>query len=333
MFCRLGQAEAEIHQVDLDRVHFHEVGAIDSIVDIVGAAIAIEFLESSVFTVSSIVVGSGTISSSHGRLPIPAPATLALLAGIDAPCVAGPAGELLTPTGALILSQLAPRFVAAPAMKVEGQGFGLGRWELTDRANAVRLIRGQEMVPCQGADGAVAPGPLAAAHGSQVAVLECQIDDLTGEGFGYLQERLFDDGALDCFYSPVQMKKGRPGVHVTVLTKPEDLERLAEILMVESGSLGCRYRIAQRFVATRSVETVQTRWGAVRIKSASLRGREWIRTPEFEDCRALALANGLPWREVHLEAQRLAAGGGPEPSSPAEHAPPGASPVVEEPES
>jgi len=292
LFQRLGEAEAKIHGMEVDRVHFHEVGAVDSIVDLVGAAAAIEFLAPGRLTCGPVNVGSGRVKTAHGELPVPAPATVELLRGI--PIWGGPGGELTTPTGAVLLAVLVDEFTELPALTLDGIGYGLGKKDLPGQPNAVRLIRGQ---------------PVTAAAGDsrpQVAVLEAEIDDLPGEGFGFLMERLLEAGALDVYFTAVQMKKSRPGTLVTVLCRPPQLESLAGLLLVESGSLGCRYHLTSRFEAEREIVEVATAFGTVRVKQARFQGRPLAAAPEFDDCRRLALAAGVPWREVYRAA--MAAG-------------------------
>jgi pyridinium-3,5-bisthiocarboxylic acid mononucleotide nickel chelatase len=288
LFQRLGEAEAKAHGVPVERVHFHEVGAVDSIVDLVGAAAAVELLSPERLTCSPVNVGSGRVKTAHGELPVPAPATAELLRGV--PVYGGPGGELTTPTGAVLLAELVDEFTELPALVLEGTGYGLGRKELAHQPNAVRLLagRGAEAAP-------------------QVAVLECEVDDLPAEGFGFLMERLLDAGALDVFFTPVQMKKSRPGTLITVLCRRPQLEALAGTLLMESGSLGCRYYMANRFEAERETAQVETAFGPVRIKRARFQGRPLAAAPEFEDCRRLALAAGVPWREVYRAALTSAA--------------------------
>jgi uncharacterized protein (TIGR00299 family) protein len=280
--------------MDVDRVHFHEVGAVDSIVDLVGAAAAVEHLAPGRLTCGPVNVGSGRVTTAHGELPVPAPATAELLRGI--PIWGGPGGELTTPTGAVLLAELVDEFVALPALVLAGIGYGLGKKDLPGQPNAVRLLRGQA-AQIGGGSGDVRP---------QVAVLECEIDDLPGEGFGFLMERLLDAGALDVFFTAVQMKKNRPGTLVTAVCRPPQIETLAALLLMESGSLGCRYHLMSRFEAEREVTEVGTAFGSVRVKRAWFEGRPLAAAPEFEDCRRLALAAGVPWREVYRAA--LAAG-------------------------
>jgi uncharacterized protein (TIGR00299 family) protein len=284
LFSRLGEAEARVHGTAIEHVHFHEVGAVDAIVDLVGAAAALEFLAPSRVTCGAVNVGSGTARTAHGELPVPAPATADLLRGV--PIYARGEGELLTPTGAVLLAEFVDEFRELPPISIEQIGYGLGKRETAGRANAVRLLRGR--------------APTSA--GDDVVVVECEIDDLPGEGFGFLIERLLGAGALDVYFTAVQMKKNRPGVLVTMLCRQEDLERLAGTLLAESGSLGCRTTLASRFEAQRESGTVTTVFGAVAVKRAVFRGRPLASTPEYEDCRRLALEHGVTWREVYRAA-------------------------------
>ena len=283
LFQRLGEAEAKAHGMPIERVHFHEVGAIDSIVDLVGAAAAIEHLAPERLTCGPVNLGSGRVKMAHGEVSIPAPATAELLRGV--PVFGGPGGELTTPTGAVLLAELVDEFVELPAMVLEGVGYGLGKKDLPTHPNALRLLRGRS-----------------AGARAEVMVVETEIDDLPGEGFGFLMERLLAAGALDVYFTPVQMKKSRPGTLVTLLCRRPKLEELAGILLTESGSLGCRYHAASRFEAEREILEVATAFGTVRIKRARLDGRPLAVAPEFEDCRRLALASGVPWRDVYRAA-------------------------------
>jgi uncharacterized protein (TIGR00299 family) protein len=290
LFERLGAAEAKMHGMPLDRVHFHEVGAIDSIVDLVGAAAAVEHLAPGRLTCGPVNVGGGRVRTAHGELPVPAPATAELLAGI--PIFGGGGGELTTPTGAVLLAELVDAFVELPALVLEGVGHGLGKRDLSDRPNALRLLRGR------------APADLVAQASDtpEVMVVECEVDDLPGEGFGFLMERLLAAGALDVYFTPVQMKKNRPGTLITLLCRRHQLQDLAGLLLAESGSLGCRYHAAARIEAERETAAVETPFGTVRVKRAWLDGRPLAAAPEFEDCRRLALERDVPWREVYRAA-------------------------------
>ena len=293
LFHRLGEAEAKAHGMPIEHVHFHEVGAVDSIVDLVGAAAAVEHLAPERITAGQVNVGSGRVKTAHGELSVPAPATAELLRGV--PVYGSPGGELTTPTGAVLLAELVDEFVDLPALVLEGVGYGLGRKDLAHQPNAVRLLRGR---------GAAARGDAArgdAARG-EVLVVECEVDDLPAEGFGFLMERLLEAGALDIYFTPVQMKKNRPATLITLLCRRPQLETLAGQLLMESGSLGCRYYWAGRFEAERETTEVATAFGPVRVKRAWFEGRPLAAAPEFEDCRRLALAAGAPWRDVYRAA-------------------------------
>jgi hypothetical protein len=285
LFQRLGEAEAKAHGMPLENVHFHEVGAIDSIVDLAAAAAAVEHLAPERISCGPVNVGSGRAKMAHGEVPIPAPATAELLRGV--PIFGGPGGELTTPTGAVLLAELVTEYVDLPAMILEGTGYGLGKKDLPHQANALRLLKGKS-----------AAEPARA----EVMVVEAEIDDLPGEGFGFLMERLLAAGGLDVYFTPVQMKKNRPGTLVTLLCRRPQLTELAGVLLAESGSLGCRYHAAARFEAEREILEVPTAFGTVRVKRARLAGRPLAIAPEFEDCRRLALASGVPWRDVYHAA-------------------------------
>lgn len=310
LFVRLGEAEAKIHGVSIEQVHFHEVGAVDSIVDLVGAAAAIEHFRPARITSSAINVGGGRVKAAHGDLAVPAPATALLLSGI--PVYGSGGGELTTPTGATLLAELVDEFVEFPGMVSEAIGYGLGKRDTPGRPNVFRVIRGrasQGLAPSHGGGARGTLGELGRL--AEVAVVECEIDDLPGEGFGFLMERLLGAGALDVYFTPVQMKKNRPGTLVTLLCRPDRLEPLAGLLLLESGSLGCRIQRAERIEAEREVITVETPFGAVAVKRARLAGRTFSAAPEFEDCRRVALASGVAWREVYRAASAAAAGRDP----------------------
>jgi uncharacterized protein (TIGR00299 family) protein len=284
LFWRLAEAEGRIHGMAAEDVHFHEVGAVDSIVDLVGAAAAMDWLGRLGplrVTCGPVNVGAGRVHAAHGDLPIPAPATAELLRGV--PIYSAGDGELLTPTGAVLLAELVDEFRELPPFTLGAIGYGLGKRDTPGRANAVRLLRGE----------------VAIAEFGEVLVVECEVDHLAGEALGFLFERLFEHGVLDAYFTPVQMKKQRPGVLVTVLCRRELLESVAGILMVESGSLGCRYAPWSRFEAQRESGSVETRYGKVAVKRAVFRGRRLAATPEFDDCRRLALEHGVAFRDVH----------------------------------
>jgi len=294
LFSRLGEAEAKAHGMPVERVHFHEVGAVDSIVDLVGAAAAVEHLAPERLTCGPVNLGSGRVRTDHGELPVPTPATAELLQGVPVYGGRGGDGELTTPTGAVLLAELVDAFVELPPLVLETSGYGLGRRQLPMQPNALRLLRGHRLEsPERPGSGPGLP---------EVAVVECEVDDLAGEGFGYLMERLLAAGALDVYFTPLVMKKSRPGTLVSMLCRRPQLEELAGILLLESGSLGCRYHLAARFEAERDAVDVETAFGRVRIKRGRLGGQTIAAAPEYEDCRRLALAAGVPWREVYHAA-------------------------------
>jgi len=291
IFETLGQAEARIHNTSVDQVHFHEVGAVDAMVDIVCAAVGAEALAVGEWVCSPLNVGGGTVKCAHGTLPVPAPATVAILK--DAPVYSsGPRMELVTPTGAAIVKTLASRFGDFPAMIVEKVGYGAGAREFERHPNVLRLTIGESAA-------------VTGTSREMIAVLEANLDDLNPQVLGYATEQLLADGALDVFNVPVQMKKGRPGMLLTVLCKLEDAERLTKIIFAETTTLGVRRRDEQRQVLARRWESVETAWGPVRIKIASMNGTVSNYAPEYEDCRALAEANHVPLKQVMEEAVRL----------------------------
>ncbi|HXU32423.1 MAG TPA: LarC family nickel insertion protein, partial [Thermoanaerobaculia bacterium] len=262
----------------------------------------IEHFQPARITASAINVGGGRVKAAHGDLAVPAPATALLLSGI--PVYGSGGGELTTPTGATLLAELVDEYVEFPGMVSEAIGYGLGKRDTPGRPNVFRVIRGR-------ASGLTArPGASGTALGTlgrlaplvEIAVVECEIDDLPGEGFGFLMERLLAAGALDVYFTPVQMKKNRPGTLVTLLCRPDQLEPLAGLLLLESGSLGCRIQRAERIEAEREVVVVETEFGPVAVKRARLAGRTFAAAPEFEDCRRIALDRGIPWREVYRAA-------------------------------
>lgn len=291
LFHRLGEAEAKAHGMAVERVHFHEVGAVDSIVDLVGAAAAVEWLAPRRITCGAVNLGGGTVRGAHGVMPVPPPAVAELMRGLPVYGSDRSVGELLTPTGAVLLAELVDEFVELPTLVVEGVGYGLGRKELAGRPNAVRLVSGTAW-PAMAGGGAT----------GEVLVVECEVDDLSGEGLGHATSRLLAEGALDVYLTPVQMKKGRPGTLVTMLCRRPDLERLAGLLLAETGSIGCRFQASGRFEAEREIVSVATRFGDVRIKRARFLGRPIANAPEFEDCKRLAAAAGTTWRAVHEAA-------------------------------
>ena len=293
IFEALGSAEAKIHSTSIEQVHFHEVGAVDAMVDIVCAAVGSESLDVDEIVCSPLNVGGGTVKCAHGTFPVPAPATVELLK--DAPVYSsGLQAELVTPTGAAIVKTLAARFGTFPEMKIEKSGYGAGTREFPGVPNVVRLSIG-ESVPSLAAK---------TAH-ETITVLEANLDDLNPQVFGYVMDRLLDEGALDVFGVPVQMKKNRPGTLLTVLCKPEDASKLTQLLFTESTTLGVRRREESRQVLFRRWENVRTQWGEVRIKIASMNGTVTNYAPEYEDCRRIASEHHVPLKAVMQEAARL----------------------------
>lgn len=287
IFEKLAIAEGKIHGIPSEQVHFHEVGAVDSIVDIVGTAICIDMLKPDLILVSPVNVGGGFVKCQHGIFPVPAPATLELLKGV--PIYSQNArGELVTPTGAAILSALCHRFVEFPSMVVEKIGYGLGKRDY-EMPNCLRVCWG---------DALKIESP-----GEEVRVIETNIDDMSGELVGFLMERLFEHNALDVWYTPIYMKKNRPGVMVSVLCHPQDQPKLEDILLKESTTLGVRsYSTVRRALNRRSIK-VSTRYGDIRIKVAYGEGA-FKASPEYEDCRLASLSYGVPIKEVYEEAMR-----------------------------
>jgi uncharacterized protein (TIGR00299 family) protein len=298
IFEALGEAEAEIHGTSVERVHFHEVGAVDAMVDIVCAAVGAESLAVQEWVCSPLNVGGGTVKCAHGTLPVPAPATLKLLR--DAPVYSsGPQVELVTPTGAAIVKTLSTRFAPFPAMKIEKTGYGAGTREFPEHPNLLRLTIGEALAADSASTG---QSPAPGASNEQIAVLEANLDDLSPQVLAYAMERLLAEGALDVFSVPIQMKKSRPGALLTVLAKMEDANRLTKLIFAETTTLGVRRREEQRQTLSRRWETVDTTWGPVRIKIANMNGTVSNYAPEYEDCRTLAEAQHVPLRTVMQEA-------------------------------
>jgi uncharacterized protein (TIGR00299 family) protein len=291
IFKKLGEAEAAVHDVPLEKIHFHEVGAVDAIVDIVGACIGFASLGIESFACSALNVGGGTAKMAHGVLPVPAPATARLLLG--KPTYSnGVQKELVTPTGAAIVATLCSSFGPQPPMRVTSIGYGAGTADLEGQPNVLRLMVGE------------AAEKRAAAESETIRVLEANLDDMNPQIYGYFLEKALAAGALDVFATPVQMKKNRPGMLVTVLCKPEDEAKFHEMLFAETTTLGVRVHTAERRVLARQWETVHTTFGEVRIKVARLNGHISQASPEFEDCRKLAAAKNVPLQRVMEAALR-----------------------------
>jgi len=299
MFRRLGEAEAAIHGTTMEKVHLHEVGALDSIIDIVGAVFALEWFKADKIVVSPINVGGGMVKSAHGVFPVPAPATVALLK--RAPVYSsGIQSELLTPTGALILTEYASEFGPVPAMTIDRVGYGAGDRELQETPNVVRVLIG-EATPDVWRATALA---VAETSSMKVVVLECEIDDMNPQIFGALMDTLYAAGALDVFYSAVQMKKNRPGTLMTIVATPEQRETMTEIVFRESTTIGVRYQELSRECLDREMVAVTTPLGPVRFKVARRNGRVLNAQPEFDDLAKLSQERGIPIKDVQALAHK-----------------------------
>lgn len=284
VFRKLSEAEAKSHNVPIEKVHFHEVGAVDSICDIVGACVGLDLLDVKEVFASRLNVGSGTVNTEHGVLPVPAPATAELLK--DKPVyAAGPEMELTTPTGAALVSTLAAGFGPVPAMRLMAQGFGAGDRDFSTQANVLRVLIGERSQ---------------IKEATTVHVLEANIDDSTPQILGFAMERLFEAGALDVTLTPVFMKKQRAATQISVIAPPELAENLSQVLFAETTTLGIRITEAQRRVLERQFEEIRTSYGTVRAKR-SLNG---ALAPEYDDCRELARQHRVPLRTVIAEVFR-----------------------------
>jgi pyridinium-3,5-bisthiocarboxylic acid mononucleotide nickel chelatase len=279
----LALAEARIHGEPVEKVHFHEVGAADSIVDIVTAVLGLESLGIRRVFCSALPLGSGFVNSRHGTIPVPAPATLEILKGVPVKD-AGVDAETVTPTGAAIVRVFADGFGSMPPLKVEQVGYGVGTLEFADRPNLLRLVVG-ETTDRQDAD--------------TVALLEANLDDSPPEWTGFVMERLFEAGAVDAWLVPIQMKKNRPGVLIQALTRPEDRDRLADVILRETTSLGVRSRMLDRRILQRESAEIDSPWGPLKVKLARGLDGVWRTRPEYEACRRVALEHGLALGEVY----------------------------------
>jgi uncharacterized protein (TIGR00299 family) protein len=303
LFRRLAEVEAAIHGSTPEQIHFHEVGAVDSIIDILGAVAGLAALRIEQLYVSPVNVGGGTVRTAHGELPVPAPATAALMRGRPV-YSSGPEGELLTPTGALILSELAAGFGPLPPMQLECIGYGAGQKDLP-RPNVLRLMAGAALAAPAPAGTLVADAARTLGADYDTAVrLETNIDDMNPQLYGHLVELLYAAGALDVTLLPAQMKKGRPGTLLSVLAPEDAVAPLAQVLFTETTTIGIRLQRVERLKLGRSVETVSTRFGPIRVKISRLAGQVVNAMPEYEDCRAAALARRVPLKQVLDEARR-----------------------------
>ena len=291
IFQKLGEAEARVHDVPLEKIHFHEVGAVDAIIDIVGACIGFHALGVEKFACSPLNVGGGTAKMAHGVLPVPAPATANLLQG--KPTYSnGIQRELVTPTGAAVVATLCGSFGPQPPMSVSSIGYGAGTADLEGQPNVLRLMIGE-------ATEKAVPG-----YDQEITVIEANLDDMNPQIYGYFQEKALAAGALDVFTSPVQMKKNRPGTLLTVLCRPSDAQALMSLIFAETTTFGARTYTAQRRVLPRESVTVATKYGEVRIKLSRVNGHVLHATPEYDDCKKLAEENKVPLQRVMNEALR-----------------------------
>jgi hypothetical protein len=286
LFERLAQAEAAIHNTPIDKVHLHEVGALDSIIDIVGAVYGFDYFGIDDIVSSPLNVGGGTVRCAHGDFPVPAPATARLLT--DVPVYGNGTSEMVTPTGALLVTGYARSFGPLPVMQIEQIGYGAGDRDPKGTPNVLRILKG------------VRAG--ASPNVERVVKMETEIDDMNPQLFGPLMDSLLGAGALDVFYTPVQMKKSRPGTLITIVAPPDRRPVLTDILFRESTTIGVRYEEMSRTCLDRSVETVTTPYGDVRIKVARQDGRELNASPEFDDCARLAAEHGVSIKAVQAAA-------------------------------
>lgn len=286
IFTRLGEAEAKVHGIPLEKVHFHEVGAVDSIADIVGTAIAFDLLGVERVECSPVPTGTGFIEIAHGRCSVPAPATGELLKNVPI-ALSSVAAELTTPTGAAIVAALAQRFGPPPAMKIETIGYGAGQRDLAEQANVLRVLIGEVD---------------AAAQVEQLALLETNLDDISGEQIGFTLEQLLAAGALDAWTTPIGMKKNRPGVVLSVLSGQDDAPKLEDLLFRETTTLGIRRTTVARRSLPRKHSHVHSRFGKIDGKISTLPNGTRRFSPEYEDCRRIALAQHVPLAEVFKAA-------------------------------
>jgi uncharacterized protein (TIGR00299 family) protein len=294
VFRRLGEAEAKLHNQPIEKIHFHEVGAVDAIIDILGVCLGLGMLGNPELVCSSLNVGGGSVEAAHGSLPVPAPATAELLKGIPV-YSSGVESELVTPTGAALVSTLALSFGPVPPMIIERIGYGAGTKDFPTHPNIARLMLGEK----SGEAGIASGG----AGDETVVVIEANIDDMNPQIYGYFAEKALAAGALDVTCTSLQMKKNRPGLLVSVIAKPELESMLTRLLFAETTTIGVRTTRARRKVLDREVVKVETAYGAVQVKLARLDGKEVNAAPEFEDCKRLAEEKSVPLKEVMQAAQ------------------------------
>ncbi len=295
MFGRLAEVEGELHGKPAADIHFHEVGAVDAILDIVGACVGVELLEIEELICSPLNVGGGRVETAHGTLPVPAPATAELLKGVPV-YSSGVNGELVTPTGAVIVRALASSFGPVPPLKVARIGYGAGSRDYPGHPNIARLFVGERAEVS-------APEPRVSDSGEVVTVIEANVDDMSPQLYGYLVERALAAGALDITCGSIQMKKNRPGLEISILCAPERAEALAQLLFEETTTIGLRIHQAARLILEREMVNVETPYGAVRVKVARRGSAVMNVAPEYHDCQRLAAEKSVPLKQVMLAAQ------------------------------
>ena len=288
IFTRLAESEARVHNMPVEQVHFHEVGAVDSIVDIVGAAVGFELLGIDEFACSPLDVGAGQVMTAHGLLPVPAPATADLLKGAPV-YTSGIQKELVTPTGAAIASTLSSSYTKIPEMTLTAIGYGAGSADFAEKANVMRLLIGERESAGTHSQGLT---------DAPVTVIETNLDDMSPQIYGYFVERALAAGALDVFSTAVSMKKNRPGLLVTILCEPRQEARLTDLLFSETTTIGVRMHEARRRTLAREFLAVETGFGEVRMKISRMNGSVLNATPEYDDCQRIAAAQGIPLKEV-----------------------------------
>lgn len=289
IFTNLGKAESKMHNIALEKVHFHEVGAMDAVIDIVGACIGFEMLGVERFVCSKLHVGSGMVKMAHGNFPVPPPAVAELLKNIPIYSTEV-VGELVTPTGAAIISTVCKEFGAIPEMTIERVGYGAGGRKYGDFPNVLRLFYGEAQSPKSKVQSPI--------------LLETNLDDVSGQIAGYVLERAFGAGALDCWITPIQMKKNRPAFQISVLCEPADKEKFMQILFAETSTLGVRVREVERHCLPREFQTVATKFGEISIKFVRQNGKTIKFAPEYEQCRRAAVEFNVPLREIERVAMK-----------------------------
>jgi len=290
IFRRIGKVEAKVHGTTINRIHFHEVGSIDSIIDIVGGSLAMDLLDADLIVSSPINTGEGIVKCDHGILPVPAPATLELLKGI--PCYSsGVKKELTTPTGAAFIEHFAEKFGSLPNMEMLSTGYGAGTHEIKNIPNLLRVVLGMSKE---------------SSHHLSMKVIETNIDDMNPELYDYVIDQLFKVGAVDVFFVPINMKKNRPGILLSVITSTEYFDSVVQVLLEETSTLGVRHYDVDRVVLPRKQTTIMTPFGKVRVKIGGLDESTRTISPEYEDCRKIALKKEIPVKRVYDEALKVA---------------------------